>query len=208
MGDVWEVDAFQRELYHRASLDPDEPVGMMTLARALGYDVNVMHPPKFAGDGARVEKRIYLRGGIPEQRQRFALAHELMEGELPLEYRRHLLREEICNAGAAALLAPRRAFTRRHNLVGNDWAQLALPFRISETAAVLRAGEAEDMPTAVVYSVIRLRGPEEFRFPSKRRLRLLAGDGETLPGLAKSTLTDDPARVVLLFERPEYADAV
>ena len=202
MGDLWEVDALQRTIFAEAGFEPDAIVPMVKLARALGMDVDTVRPAHFPGDGAfchfQGQRRIFIRGGISHDRKRFACAHEIAEAKLPENLQASPHVEDICNTLAAALLAPRRAFTRRHNEVGDDWEQLAIPFGMTQTSAALRAGETEDIALAVVSKIMRTRGPEEFVWPSEPTIR--GWVRRTPPGLAKTRLTDDPKRVVLVAD--------
>lgn len=208
--ELWDADGWASSIYERAGLDPDEPVAPSRLARAiLGADaVRIVPHGSFAQDGylARVHERwiICVRKGLSRERLRFVIAHELAEYTL-----RDVIDERVedaCNAVAAALLAPRRPFLSRVRAVGHDWAQLALPFGMTETSAALRAGEAEGLPLAVVAKIVRTRGPDEFVWPAESTLRAWAR--RPPPGLAKATLRDDPKRVVLLAEQLDAELAV
>lgn len=205
--DLWSVDAVQREIYQRAALDPDEPANMIALAMGLGLTVEVLRPAPFAGDGAlaRVYEqwRIYIRGGISRQRKRFACAHEIAEWAL-----REVIDEQIedaCNAVAAALIAPRRAFTRTANDVGATcFEQLALPFDLSQTAAALRAGEVLGVELALTRpGLVRTRG-ERVQWPAAEIIARWAR-GTPPAGIRKVLLTDDARRTVLLVEDLEDA---
>lgn len=203
--DVWALDWWQRDIFERAGCDPDEAVSPLRLARALlGEDgVRVVPHVALPADGQLVKLNgrdmIFLRKGLSRERARFLIAHELAELAL-----RGIVDEQIenaCNAIAAAVLAPRRAFSARMRAVGRNWEQLALPFGMTQTAAALRAGEADRMPLAVVAKIVRTRGPDEFQWPEERVLRRWATSPPA--GLAKTRLTDDPKRVVLVADEAE-----
>lgn len=200
---IWDADGVQRDLYQRARIDPDEPANMLTLAKGLGLEVHVLRPAPFPGDGALVrvyeQWKVFIRGGIERERKRFALAHEIAEWALRGQVDEQI--EEACNAVAAALIAPARAFRARRNEVGRNWEQLALPFGMTQTGAALRDGEVIGEPLAVVAKLVRVRGPDSWVWPDELTLRRWAS--KPPPGLAKARLTDDPKRIVLL---PEHAD--
>jgi hypothetical protein len=69
---------------------------------------------------------------------------------------------------------------------------------MTQTAAALRVGEADQLPLAVVAKVVRTRGPEAFQWPGEDVLRRWAT--KPPPGLARARLTDDPKRVVLVAD--------
>lgn len=200
--DLWDVDAVQQELFARAGLDPDEGVSPVAIARGLGIEVRVVSHPKFPGDGALVRLHdqwiAFVRGGISRERKRFALAHEIAEWALRGVVDERI--EDACNAIAAALLAPRRAFVRRAREVGDvAFEQLALPFEISQTAAALRTGELQRVDLAVIRpGLVRTRGERLREVPQADLIRWSRGNVPN--GVAKVKLTDDPRRTVLLVE--------
>lgn len=209
MRDLWDADAMQVELYERAGLDPNEPAQMLALARGLGLGVLMMMHPPFVGDGMLQERdgryTVLLRSKVSRERKRFALAHEIAEWAL-----RGVVDEQIedaCNAVAAALLAPRRAFLAQANDVGEtNWEQLALPFGMTQTAAALRAGEVLGMTLAVVRpGLVRVRGSESWVWPEEGRIRAWA-TGDAGPGLRKAPITDSPRRMALVADEDEALD--
>lgn len=203
---IWDADAVQRELYQRAGLDPDEPANMLALAKGLGLEVAIMHPARFPGDGALVRTydrwRIFIRGRIDRERKRFALAHEIAEWALRSELDECI--EDACDVIAGALIAPGRPFAARRREVGHDWEQLALPFGMTQSSAVLRVGETGGPPLALVAKIVRVRGPESFMWPDVATLRRWAI--KPPPGLAKTRLTDDRTRTALLAEQLEFLE--
>lgn len=120
------------------------------------------------------------------------MAHEL--GHFGLQALGYANTEDNANGVAAALLMPVASFRARMREVGPDPRQLALPFRVTESAAVLRYGELSGQPLVLVTPQrVRVRGPEEWVWPSEERLRR-----GRVPGLAKVRLRDDWRRVALV----------
>lgn len=203
MGDLWDIDAHQRELYERAGFDPDEPVLMQRLAAALGIRVTIVRAPAFPGDGALVtlgnEVTIQIRGKVSLERKRFALAHEIAEWAL-----RDIVDEQIetaCDALAAALLAPRRAFLRAAYAVGEtNFEQLAFSFGLTQTAAALRSAETGGFALALLRpGLLRVRGPDNFVWGSEAEMKRWAA-GTPRPGLRKVPITDDDRRTALVVD--------
>lgn len=58
--------------------------------------------------------------------------------------------EQACDLFAAAVLMPRLPYAAALHEFGEDWAELAVVFAVTETAAALRAGEVTGRPIAVV----------------------------------------------------------
>lgn len=105
--------------------------------------------------------------------------------------------EDGANYIAGAILMPSIEFRERLRQVGPDPVQLALPFDVSQSAAMLRLGEVDGRPLALVAPLsVRVRGPEEWVWPDEQALRAAAATG--LPGLAKVRLRDDRRRVALV----------
>lgn len=204
--DLWDVDAWQREIYERAGFDPDEAASPIRIAKgSLGPDgVRVVPHSALPNDAklAMVNGRrfIFLRKGLPRERLLYAIAHELAELVLHGQVDERI--EDACNAIAGAVLAPRRAFFKRLREVGRDFEQLALPFGMTQTASALRLGETTDEPLVAVSPVIvRVRG-RDFGWPSEPEIRRIAR-GPERPGVRKVPLTDDRRRVVLIGEEIE-----
>src|SRR5690606_30327780 len=93
------------------------------------------------------ERRIYVRRGLSAARQRFAVAHELAHWALGLLSGSEA--EARCDALAACLVAPRRAFQRA--LRDTDcYGELAELFGSTESCVALRLGEVTGEPVALV----------------------------------------------------------
>jgi hypothetical protein len=184
-------------LYERAGLDDGEQARSSLLTeRLLGRGtVRLVHAAALPGVAAlaRVgpEWRIYVRASAPPQLRDFAILHELGHWSLGVD-----ATEEHCDALAAALLLPRRAYLRAARELGPDWPALAECFGCSESAVSLRWGEVVGEPLALVApSRVRVRGPA-FSWPAEERaFRALARAPR--PGLVAARLHDDQRRVVL-----------
>lgn len=203
---LWEADGVARELVSRAGFDPDEPASPLRMARALLEREDAVQwaaRAYFPGDG-RLEPNadgwiIYLRQKLPRERARFAIAHELAEWALRDLIDEHI--EDACNAVAAAILMPRRAFLRAVRARGVDLAQLALDFAVDQTSAALRLGEVE-RPVAVRRpGLVRTRAGriEDFAWPSEETILRWSRDGGPA-GVARHELTDDTRRVALVVD--------
>jgi len=176
--------------------DTSEAPRVLALARRVlggAGTVLTVHARALPGDAALAtvngERRIYLRSGLSPLRQRWAVAHEL--GHLALELDSSTREnEDACDAFAAALLLPRRAFQVALRETGVSYTKLAQWFVTTESCAALRLGEVTDVPLALVApSRTRVRGAE-FGWP----LELRAG---RIPGVRRATLRDDRRRVAL-----------
>jgi hypothetical protein len=102
--------------------------------------------------------------------------------------------EEACNVFAAAIMMPPLPFWQALDLVGDNWAELATLFGVTETAAILRTGELTGRQIAVVApATCRARGDGEW--PPEQVLR--AKKAAPGPGMASARLRDDPRRFVI-----------
>lgn len=186
-------------LYREAGYDDGAPAPILGLAkRLLGPGaLHRVHAGALRADAALVtvqgERRIYVRRGLSQPRLRFAVAHELAHWALGLDSSCRE-NEEQCNALAACLVAPRRAFLRalRETELYKD---LAERFVTTESCAALRQAEVTGEPTALVCPhTIYVRG-DEWIWPAERELRALAARGG--PGIRKARLKDDRRRVAV-----------
>jgi hypothetical protein len=140
------------------------------IARAHGLRVERVTNMITDGSIARVagETIISVRASAPDPR--WTLAHELGHwGMLRCGVKDS---ENGADYVAAAILMPRTEFRARLREVGADLAQLALPFGVTESAAVLRMGEVDHRPLALIAPHrVRVRGPEEWVWPDERAIR-------------------------------------
>lgn len=158
-------------------------------------------PIRLPGDGALVRIhdnwRIFVRRGLPIERRAFAIVHELAEWWFRVRERYAGADiEDAANYVAAAIMAPRRAFTRALRAHGPNFIELASTFRTTETHVALRQAELAGLPRLVVSpALVRVRGPEDWVWPDESVVRRWAR--VSTPGIRKVRLTDDPKRVVL-----------
>jgi hypothetical protein len=198
------VEAEAAELLRRAGFEAGEVAAAETLAlRLLGTRVRRVDGSVLRGADAcfcvvNFEPTIWIRRGLAPARQRFAICHEIAEWRLcELRYAEPDV-EDVANALAAALAAPRSAFRdamREHGAEG--FSGLARDFMLTETSAALRVGEVTGTPIAVVTpAIVRVRG-DAFGWPDEQRIRALAR-GRTPAPLRRVEIIDERRRIVLL----------
>jgi hypothetical protein len=203
-----EIEAEVGLVHRAAGFDEDEPVPILDVARAyLGGPESIRTLDRWhcPGDGFSTQVRgrrvIFLRSGLPPERVRFALAHELAECRLDEVGYREEDRETVANVMAASHLVrprPLRAALSR----GATIAEIAHEYVLTETCIALRIGEATGLPLAVVSPLaVRVRG-EPWGWPEStteiRRLGRLA-----VASLRRLELQDARGRFVLLADRTE-----
>jgi hypothetical protein len=174
-----------------AAPDPDQLVH-----RLLGGPARAVPPYVLRRDGAlaRVGATwcVFLRADLPASKRAFTLLHEIGHWAIGAE-----ASEEECDALAAAMLAPRKAFLDALRTDGRGLARLAQRFATSESCVALRLGEATGKPLALVTPTsVRLRGASH-DWPNERRLRELAERRRPM-GLRKCRLLDEPGRTMLV----------
>lgn len=180
---------------------------MFTLARKLtGFEVS--RPSTMVGAPASTyrldgKRRVAVKRGLPPHWAQFFCGHE--NSHILLEREGYVGDdlEVCCDYLAAALIAPRPAIVSMQRTFGFDLASIAAEVGGSQTWAALRVGEVLGMPLAVIAPTVRVRGPEEWVWPDETTLRRWSR-GRVPKGLARTRLTDDRARVVLVAD--ELAD--
>ena len=200
---LWEADAWATTIRERAGVDADEVVKPSELARGLGVELYQARGLRLPGDAALAfwggKPRIALRSGLSVERARFAVFHELAEYALAGHVDATI--EDACNAIAAALAMPRRAFLRAIRDLGEDPHALAHAFRVTPTAAALRLGETTQIPLAALTpSWMWIRG-RAITWPPEPEIRRIARGGR--PGIRKLGL--EPRRVALIVEELDEA---
>lgn len=198
--DLADLEGEAEWIYRRGGFEPDEPARAIELATAVlgpGSVVSV-HARSLPGDACLAtvygQRRIYLRRGLSPKRARWAIAHELGHHILGLDSSSRE-NEDACDALAACLLAPRRAFQsalRETTL----FAELAEWFLVSESCAALRLGEVTGVPLALLTPKrVRVRGAE-FAWPVEPELRGLVRKSRT-PEVRVMRLGDAVGRVAV-----------
>lgn len=200
MGEQLDLEGIANAAYVEAGLDSSQP-SVPRLARALlGADAIQRGPRPLHAPAALIRVgeswRIILARSLPRLCAMFAVGHELGHWLLARHGYDGADEERAADHLGAALLAPRRAFLTARRALGEDLPTLAEAFSMTETGAALRLGEVTGVPLAVVAPMqVRVRGPEGWVWPDEPTLRKWAR--RPVPGLRKTTLIDDPRRVVL-----------
>lgn len=165
-----DADDIQAWLYDRASVDDDEAPHPVALAHRLGIEVvrSDLHGP---GRARLDDMTIRVGRRVEGTALVWFVAHELAEFALRESGYVGEDVERRADAGAAAIVMPRRAFSRQVRLA--SLAEIARFYDLSCTAISLRYGEVTGRPTVVIAPThVHIRG-EAFEW----------GD---LPGLAKA----------------------
>ncbi len=192
-------------LYREVGEDPADAVSPVRLARTLlGHDgVTIVPRPALRGETAMLVRvndrwRIVVRRDVEDAELGHTIAHELAHWVLRREGEPDT--EEACDYLAAALVAPHRAFRSAMRVHGTDLAALAGDFRTTQSLVALRWGESHGVPLALVRpGLVRVRGQLEFVWPDEQTITRWA-KGKPPRGVAKTRLTDDRRRVVLVHE--------
>jgi predicted transcriptional regulator len=197
-----EAEDVAARLLHRAGYDLDDAPGPVRIAHGLGVEILRVAPEECWGRGeaARDCDLIYVRAGLAPEELAFTIAHEVMEWHLaraPHPLAHGPQKEAFCDIGAAALLAPRRAFYEDARHHGPDLSRLGRRYGITQSCAALRYGEVTGAPTALVAPMtVRLRGLP-WGWPPRAQMRRLACL-PAMPGMIRTRLGDDRARVALV----------
>ncbi len=178
----------------KCGYDDGEPPEVVKLARRLlGVAVQSVHARALPGDGSTAtvngQRRIYVRCRLPTHRLRWAIAHELGHVVLGLDSG-SVENEDACDAFAAALLAPRRAFRAAVDRNGVNFQKLAMYLQTTESFAALRLGEVTGCPLVLVTPTsVRVRG-DTYGWPTDIR-------NSRISNAECTKLKDDRRRVVL-----------
>lgn len=200
-----DLESIAVETYERHHLDPAEPVSAFRLARAIAGPDAVVRPPGLLGRYPAAtmhvngKPRFALRKTVPLDEQQFYLAHELAHLLLGRPHGAGAEIEAACDYLGSCLMAPRAAVLALYRAFGLDLGAIADEVVATQTWAALRLGEALQIPIATVGPIaVRVRGPEEWVWPSEPELRRQAV--RPGPGLAKVRITDRPKRAVLVAD--------
>lgn len=195
-----DVEHEARRLYEEADADTCSPPGPLRLARKLGLEVRRFQGCAAGGDAALVRLHgrpiVFVRRKLSPERLDFAVAHELAEWHLARVGYREIDVEDVADAMAGALVAPRDAYRAALREHGATFAPLAADFRTTETCVALRLGEVTGRSLVLLGPRVRVRG-DEFAWPPLDELRRVARAGGA-PGVEARKLGDDSRRVILL----------
>lgn len=188
-----EIETTAQELLRTARMSLTERPNPDELARRLlGSTVRAAPPHVLRREAAlaRVSGQwwVFLRSDVTGARRGFALLHEVAHWAMGAA-----AAEGRCDALAAALLAPKRAFIQVLDRIGPALPRLARAFDTTESCVALRLGETTGRPLALVTPrSVRVRG-EGYSWPSEAELRM----HQRLPGIRRAVLRDDRARALL-----------
>ena len=197
-GDEREVES----VYRVSGFNTDTPAPMMVLVKGiLGPDsLRIVPASSLPGDAALAKikgcSKIFLRKGLSPERARFAVAHELAHYVLGIGSN-DPRGERACDAFAAKLIAPARAYQKAIESIGDRYGVLAKWFTTSESCVALRLGEVTGTPLALVTTAeVRLRG-SFYSWGEASDVRSLAARRH-IPGIKKAKLHDQSSRITLM----------
>jgi hypothetical protein len=194
-----EIEGDAMAIYRRAGFEPDRSVSVVRLVRELLHTdvVRASLAGQRESDICTVGGRsvIAIRRGLAHARARWRIGHELGHWWYDLIGYRCEDIEARCDALGAALIAPRPAWLALRRRVGDDVRELAEALATTQSLVLLRRGECEGTPIALVSRRVLVRG-WNFAWPDEATVRRVARTGH--PGLRRITLTDEGKRVGLL----------
>jgi hypothetical protein len=153
-------------------------------------------------EGARCilngQPRIFCRHRTPLARAIFVWLHEAAHIHYDLAGLREdpEIVEAMCNALAAALLAPRAAFRLAIFETGYDVPAIADAFRTTQSVALLRIGEVVGNPVVLLRPPTPIVRGADFAWPPERELARVVKSPP--PGVASIRIADETKRWGLL----------
>lgn len=204
--DVHELEGIAEALYREAGCEPSAPESPVAIARKIiGVDAVEIVPPgtlRFTTAQLALVNgrwRIFVRRSDPHT-MLFSVAHELAHWALRREGYQGDDEERLADYLGACIIAPATAFSRAVRAAGDDMAELSEIFNTTQSLVALRWGERTSTPLALIRpGLVRVRSQLEFVWPEERVIRRWA-QGTPPDGLAKTKLTDDPRRVLLIAD--------
>ncbi len=200
-----DIESLAEELHRHAGSELDDPLTPLAIARdLLGHEnVREVDAQWLRQDGAlcRVGTtwQIWVRRNLAPSRLAFAVAHETLEYALRRAGYEGEDVEHAANYGAAALIAPRRAFARAVRHVGEDLRELAETFVTTESMVALRWGEVTHQPLYLLSRNHHWTRGSEWGWPTSVKMRELVR--ASLPdGLRRIPLGDAPHRSLFLAD--------
>lgn len=205
--DVAALEGLACATYKRLDLDPSRSVSTFTIARKLLGAESVQRPRMMIGAPAMTgvadgRRYIAVKASIPMPYARFFAGHELAHVLLEEEGYAGDDVEACCDYLGAALMAPRPAAFAMVRAFGVAPAEIADVVGSTQTWAALRVGEVLGIPLVVITPHrLYVRGPESFMWGrDEREVRRDASARKLRPGIARTRLTDDPRRVMLVAD--------
>jgi len=186
-----------RAIYGAAGFSADEPRPVGRLARAL-LGSGVGFAPMIRGREGELctvhgRPRIFVRRGIAPSRARWVACHELAHWWIRSRGISTRNEETACDGLGAAIVAPRAAVLVAHRLTPAI-PRLAEAFATMQGLLLLRLGECEGVPVALIGPTgVRTRG-EPYPWPAKMRPSRIP---HSVPARVV-WITDAPRRVALI----------
>lgn len=181
-----EIEAMAESLYREIGAAPHEVFVPSDIARRLGIPVE--RSGRARARGRYHNGVIYVSRGLLPAIEEWTIGHEI-------GHARGIVGERECDLFGAALQMRRGPWRRALVEHGEAWHELGARFGVLSTSAVLRYGETEGVPVAVVGP--RILYSRNMPIPSAK-VRELARRGG--PGIRRATLADAPERVVVIAD--------
>lgn len=196
-------------LFDRVQIAASPPINVEDLARRMGIDAianaQMIEDGRLEQDGSTAT--IYLRDGLPDNRRRFTIAHELghrllLHPRAPAErYRRRLVgdaEERFCDGIAAAVLLPRLWVASNYNAATHclkTVRRLAATTGTSLSASLVRLCEVANWHESLlrfrfVNDRWRLDAPAAVPLEIHGQIRTTAATSDTLSATGERTRGD------------------
>lgn len=202
MDALWhaEIEGEALAIYHQAKLEPDRPIPIGRLVRELLH-TKITRSPMISNRQAAIyefngQYVIGVRRGIPGPRARWLAAHELAHWWFD---RMRYIGEDIetrCDALGAALIVPMPAWRHVRQAVGCKIRDLAEALATTQSIALLRHGECDGVPVALIEARHVLVRGDAWGWPSESEIRRVAKTG--VPGVKVVRITDEARRSGLI----------
>ncbi len=187
-------------IYREAKQEPDRPVSIVRIVRALLHTevkrADMSHGHESDTCVVYGHQVIAVRKGIPGPRARWLIAHEVAHWWYArIGYRGEDI-ETRCDALGAALIAPRPAWQTVRRAVGCGIRELAGALATTQSLVLLRRGECDGVPAALVEPRRVLVRGETWGWPDEATVRRVARSGA--PGVRRVRITDEWKRSGLM----------
>lgn len=195
-----EIEGEAVAIYRAAGIEPDRPVSIFRIVQELLH-TKVDRSPMSNGKESdtyvlRGEQIIAIRRWIPAARSRWLIGHEIAHWWFRrIGYQGEDI-EARCDALGAALIAPRPAWQVVRRAVGCGIRDLAEALGTTQSLTLLRTGECEGTPSALVEPQrVVVRG-DPWGWPDESTVRRVARVGA--PGVKRVKITDEMRRTGLM----------